>query len=293
MPSLAIRRKPSACKRAGRDRHSRRARRHRTSSCREIASGRRRHPHRVRKLAARRREGSPGDRHAAVGAQAAARRDRQAFIYTSGVWVLGAKQPAGRRRVAARPGDARRLAAGARTARARCRPERRCARSSCGPGIVYGGSRGIVSDLLKDALNGLVRVIGPGKNRWPMRLRSRLADLYVRLLQTPRRARHVSRERRNRRARQRHRRGDRRPSDAAARHPPHATARSATKKLGTYADALALDQRVRSPRARALGWTPSLSQHHARTSRVCSKNSATRTVADGYALQAVREHSSL
>ena len=32
----------------------------------------------------------------------------------------------------------------------------------------------------------------------------------------------------------------------------------ARAKLGTYADALAMDQVVRSPRARALGWTPSL-----------------------------------
>jgi hypothetical protein len=39
------------------------------------------------------------------------------------------------------------------------------------------------------------------------------------------------------------------------RHVPLAEAR---KKMGTYADALALDQKVRSPRARALGWTPSL-----------------------------------
>jgi hypothetical protein len=30
------------------------------------------------------------------------------------------------------------------------------------------------------------------------------------------------------------------------------------KKLGAYADALALDQCVRGPRARALGWTPTL-----------------------------------
>jgi hypothetical protein len=30
----------------------------------------------------------------------------------------------------------------------------------------------------------------------------------------------------------------------------------AHKKLGTYADALALDQKVRSPKARALGWEP-------------------------------------
>jgi len=32
----------------------------------------------------------------------------------------------------------------------------------------------------------------------------------------------------------------------------------ARAKLGPYADALALDQIVRSPRARALGWAPTL-----------------------------------
>ena len=32
----------------------------------------------------------------------------------------------------------------------------------------------------------------------------------------------------------------------------------ARQKMGPYADALALDQKVRSPRAKALGWTPSL-----------------------------------
>ena len=32
----------------------------------------------------------------------------------------------------------------------------------------------------------------------------------------------------------------------------------ARQKMGGYADALALDQVVRSPRARALGWTPIL-----------------------------------
>ena len=32
----------------------------------------------------------------------------------------------------------------------------------------------------------------------------------------------------------------------------------ARTKMGAYADALALDQVVRSPRARALGWSPSL-----------------------------------
>jgi hypothetical protein len=32
----------------------------------------------------------------------------------------------------------------------------------------------------------------------------------------------------------------------------------ARAKMGTFADALLLDQIVRSPRAHALGWTPSL-----------------------------------
>ena len=40
-----------------------------------------------------------------------------------------------------------------------------------------------------------------------------------------------------------------------ARHVPIDEARH---KIGTYADALVLDQVVRSPRARALGWTPTL-----------------------------------
>ena len=48
------------------------------------------------------------------------------------------------------------------------------------PGIVYGGARGIVSDLLKDALNGLVRVIGPGTNHWPCVYDRDLAELYAR-----------------------------------------------------------------------------------------------------------------
>lgn len=39
------------------------------------------------------------------------------------------------------------------------------------------------------------------------------------------------------------------------RHVPLAEAR---QKMGPYADALALDQIVRSPRARAIGWNPSL-----------------------------------
>ncbi|MGE3706815.1 MAG: hypothetical protein AB7I13_16205, partial [Vicinamibacterales bacterium] len=38
----------------------------------------------------------------------------------------------------------------------------------------------------------------------------------------------------------------------------HVPIEEARQKMGAYAEALALDQRVRSPRARALGWAPSL-----------------------------------
>ena len=48
------------------------------------------------------------------------------------------------------------------------------------PGIVYGGSRGIVADLFKDAANGLVRVVGPGDNHWPVVYDRDLGELYLR-----------------------------------------------------------------------------------------------------------------
>ena len=53
------------------------------------------------------------------------------------------------------------------------------------PGIVYGGGRGIVGDLLKDASNGLVRVVGTGENHWPLVYDRDLGELYARLVNTP------------------------------------------------------------------------------------------------------------
>jgi nucleoside-diphosphate-sugar epimerase len=178
------------------------------------------------------------------------------FIYTSGVWVLGKNSwpadedspvnPAAH--VSWRPAHEQLVLEagenGMRTIVVR-------------PGIVYGGFRGIVSDLLKDALNGLVRVIGSGKNYWPCVYDRDLADLYVRLVQAPDAAGifHANDE------------ADERVNDiveAIAAHVPqkpdirHVPLPEAKKKLGTYAEALAMDQRVRSPRARALGWAPTL-----------------------------------
>lgn len=180
----------------------------------------------------------------------------RAFLYTSGVWVLGRTARAADEdspldpppHVAWRPAHEDMVLSAAASG---LRPV------VIRPGIVYGGGRGIVSDLIKDALNGIVRVVGPGKNRWPCVYDHDLADLYVRILEAPLAAGifHANDE------------ADERVSDIVEaiagqvpqrpdiRNMPMAEAR---KKFGTYADALALDQKVRSPKARALGWAPSL-----------------------------------
>ncbi len=176
------------------------------------------------------------------------------FVYTSGIWVLGqTTKPADEDapldpppHVSWRPAHEDMVlsafSAALRTVVVR-------------PGVVYGGGRGIVSDLIKDALNGLIRVVGPGKNRWPCIYDRDLGELYVRILESPTAAGliHATDE------------ADEKVSDIAEAIAAHVPQRpdirnmpmtEARKKLGTYADALALDQRVRSPKARALGWEP-------------------------------------
>jgi nucleoside-diphosphate-sugar epimerase len=179
------------------------------------------------------------------------------FVYTSGVWVLGntdgpAAEDAPLKptpHVAWRPTHealVRTLSQGGRIRTAIVRP-----------GIVYGGARGIISDLLKNAKNGLVRVVGDGSNHWPCVYDRDLADLYVRIASHPDASGifHANDE------------ADERVSDivdAITRHVMaqkdirHVPIEEARAKMGQYADALALDQIVRSPRARALGWTPTL-----------------------------------
>ena len=196
------------------------------------------------------------------------------FIYTSGVWVLGkTAQPADENapinpaaHVAWRP-DHEQLVLGAGANGLRTIVVR--------PGIVYGGGRGIISDLMKDALNGLVRVVGPGRNYWPCIYDRDLADLYLTLLQSPEASGvyHANDE------------ADEKVNDIVdaiadhlsqrpdVRHVPMAEAR---KKLGTYADALALDQKVRSPRARALGWAPSLKNVQGSIARLLEEFRASR-----------------
>lgn len=176
------------------------------------------------------------------------------FVYTSGVWVLGQTVKAADESAPLNPPPHTQwrpahedvvlsaFSAALRTVVVR-------------PGIVYGGGRGIVSELIKDALNGLIRVVGPGKNRWSCIYKHDLGDLYVRILESTSAAGiiHATDE------------ADERVMDIveaiAAQVPQRPDIRNmpmteARKKLGTYADALALDQKVRSPKARALGWAP-------------------------------------
>jgi nucleoside-diphosphate-sugar epimerase len=179
------------------------------------------------------------------------------FIYTSGVWVLGkTTNPAEEDapvnpapHVAWRPHHEKAVLDAGIDGKVRTALIR--------PGIVYGGSRGIIGDMLKDAGNGLVRVIGAGGNHWPCVYDRDLADLYVRIAASPGASGifHANDE------------GDERVNDIAealanhAKTPAdirHVPLEEARAKMGDYAEALALDQRVRSPRARALGWTPSL-----------------------------------
>jgi nucleoside-diphosphate-sugar epimerase len=178
------------------------------------------------------------------------------IIYTSGIWVLGPTStpvdetaPLNPAEISAwRPSHEQRVLA---AAPAGIRPV------VIRPGIVYGGARGIVGDLFKDAANSLIRIIGPGDNHWPLVYDRDLAELYVRLATNPDASGvfHANDE------------GDETvndivtaivvhaPTSPSIRHVPIAEAR---QKMGPYADALVLDQLVRSPRARALGWNPSL-----------------------------------
>jgi len=179
------------------------------------------------------------------------------LIYTSGIWVLGhTPQPAAEDAplnsaaiVSFRPAHEQMVLSasgnGLRTIVVR-------------PGIVYGGSRGIVGDMFRNAVNGLIRIIGTGDNHWPTVYDRDLAALYLRLALHADASGvfHANDE------------GDERVNDIAAaivgQAPPTPDVRrvgldEAQAQLGAYALALALDQVVRSPRARALGWAPTLS----------------------------------
>jgi nucleoside-diphosphate-sugar epimerase len=144
------------------------------------------------------------------------------------------------------------------------------------PGVVYGGADGIVSDLFKAASNGLVRVVGDGNNHWPLVYERDLADLYVRLVAHSDAAGvyHANDE------------GDERVNDIVEAISPyvpfrpdvrHVPLEEARAKMGSYADALSCDQLLRSPRAKALGWTPGVRSVSGNAARLLEEWRAGRT----------------
>ena len=182
--------------------------------------------------------------------------NKRFLVYTSGVWILGrTSEPAAEdapinpiERAAFRPAHEQ-LVLDAGDDRLRTIVVR--------PGVVYGGGGGIVGDIFKSAANGLVRVIGDGTNHWPLVYDRDLADLFARLVVNADASGiyHANDE------------GDERVNDIVSAIKPYVPVRpdvryvpieEARTKMGSYADALALDQLVRSPRARTLGWTPTL-----------------------------------
>jgi nucleoside-diphosphate-sugar epimerase len=201
-----------------------------------------------------------------------------AFVYTSDVWVLGNTTGAATEDAAIQP-----------TPRVAWRPDHEKLVLDAGrgrklrtvvvrPGIVYGGTRGIIGDLLKDAANGLVRVIGDGRNHWACVYQRDLADLYLRLATRPEASGvyHANDE------------ADERVEDivdAVARHAKtqcdlrHVPIEEARSKMGPYADALALNQIVRSPKAMALGWAPSLHSVAGNVARLLEEYRAKREAA--------------
>jgi nucleoside-diphosphate-sugar epimerase len=200
---------------------------------------------------------------------------RRFLIYTSGVSVLGRTvEPAGEdapinpaAHVSWRP-EHERLVLNAATDHLRTIVVR--------PGYVYGGGEGVVCDLFKAASNGLVRVIGDGNNHWPLIYERDLADLYSRLAVREDAAGvyHANDE------------GDERVNDIIEAIAPHVAFRpdvrhvpleEARAKMGTSADALSLDQVVRSPRARALGWTPGLRSVSGNAARLLEEWRAARS----------------
>lgn len=175
------------------------------------------------------------------------------FLYTSGLWVLGATgnavadedAPADAAEIVAwRPAVERRVVEaagqGVRTVVIR-------------PGVVYGRGGGTPGTFVASGRRkGVVRYVGDGAQRWPMVHTDDLAELYVLALAAPAGtvlnaagasvpAREVAE-------------AAARASGARAEAWPLADARA---RLGPYADALALDQQVSAERARALGWRPS------------------------------------
>ena len=206
-------------------------------------------------------EGPAADRAAleALIAAAGAGEKPRLLIYTSGVWVLG--NTGGREADEASPVNPLPLVAW-RTA------HETLALNAAGgklssvvlrPGCVYGGGSGLFGMWLQSAdAEGKITVVGGGENRWATVHLDDLARLYALIV-----------EKRPARALFHGTDGSAEPVKDVAKAllkaggkpgtPSFWPVEEARKKLGPFADALAVDQRISSARTmKELGWTPRL-----------------------------------
>jgi nucleoside-diphosphate-sugar epimerase len=144
------------------------------------------------------------------------------------------------------------------------------------PGVVYGGGTGMVADLFKMATNGLVRVIGDGNNHWPLVYDRDLADLFGRIAANDGASGVFNANDE----------GDETVNDIIGAISPYLSHRpdvryvpldEARSKMGPYADALAMDQVIRSARSRELGWNPSLHSVAGNAARLLEEWRASRS----------------
>ena len=183
-------------------------------------------------------------------------RPRSRVIYTSGVWVLGSSRepmdedaPVNPTPLAAWRAEHEPMVLEANGGGMRAIVVR--------PGIVYGGSDGIISGMLREADNSIMRVIGTGENHWPMIYDRDLADLYVKLVAHPEASGIFHADRRRRGARDRLVKAMSRHVEFTPeiRYMPLPEARA---KLGDVRRRAGARSIVRSPRAREIGWHPTL-----------------------------------
>jgi nucleoside-diphosphate-sugar epimerase len=180
------------------------------------------------------------------------------FIYTSGIWVIG--DTAGAVVDESRPADPAKIAAW-RPAHEQLALE--LAKEGIRavvvrPGIVYGGARGgIPASFFGTALKqGATQMVGDGANHWPLVHVDDLAELYVRLVErAPAGSIFHATDASTRTVREIAEAASRAAGkDGKVSVVPLDKARST---MGPFADALALDQKVSSEKARTeLDWRP-------------------------------------
>lgn len=178
----------------------------------------------------------------------------KSLLYTSGAWVYGDTGPAAAdethplrppRAVAWRPAVERLVLEAANVRGVVLRP-----------GVVYGGRGGLTGMWFAGAAAGELRVVGDGANRWAMVHAEDLAEAYVRAAEAG-----LAGEVFNLADETTASVGElaRAAATAAGYHGPIGltAATAAEAQLGPLAEALALDQRLSSERARRLlGWRP-------------------------------------